>query len=109
MRLVSFVGEKEIRLGALRTIDGEDLVFDLNQLDPSLPSEMIGVPSRRSGALEQAEGVLSSTSLEEGVSYDSVNLRAPIPHPGKIICVGLNYLDHVIESDSRGSGLSGGI
>ena len=101
MRLVSFVGEKEIRLGALRTIDGEDLVFDLNQLDPSLPSEMIEFLRGGPAALEQAEGVLSSTSLEEGVSYDSVNLRAPIPHPGKIICVGLNYLDHVIESDSE--------
>jgi len=30
---------------------------------------------------------------------DSVKLSAPIPRPPKIICVGLNYRDHAIESN----------
>ena len=101
MRLVTFVGEKENRLGALHTINGEDLVFDLNKLDPSLPSEMIEFLLGGAVALQQAESALSSTSKEEGVNFGSVKLRAPIPHPGKIICVGSNYLDHIIETDSE--------
>jgi len=35
-----------------------------------------------------------------GPSYDlaSITLMAPVPRPPKLICVGLNYRDHVIES-----------
>jgi 2-keto-4-pentenoate hydratase/2-oxohepta-3-ene-1,7-dioic acid hydratase in catechol pathway len=33
-----------------------------------------------------------------GVDLGSVKLLAPIPRPGKVICVGLNYRDHAIES-----------
>lgn len=29
---------------------------------------------------------------------DQVRLRAPVPRPGKIICIGLNYRDHAAES-----------
>jgi len=32
---------------------------------------------------------------------DEVTLEAPIPAPRKIICIGLNYLDHVIESGAE--------
>src|SRR5260370_22147309 len=32
------------------------------------------------------------------VSLDSVTLLAPIPRPPKLICVGLNYRDHALES-----------
>lgn len=32
---------------------------------------------------------------------DEVTLEAPVPRPGKIICVGLNFLDHVIESGAE--------
>jgi 2-keto-4-pentenoate hydratase/2-oxohepta-3-ene-1,7-dioic acid hydratase in catechol pathway len=32
------------------------------------------------------------------ISLRELRLRAPIPHPGKIVCVGLNYRDHAEES-----------
>ncbi|HEY1500914.1 MAG TPA: fumarylacetoacetate hydrolase family protein [Acidobacteriaceae bacterium] len=32
------------------------------------------------------------------IARDGVRLRAPIPHPQRIFCVGLNYRDHAIES-----------
>ena len=101
MRLVTFFRQNESRLGALHTIDGEDLVFDLKQIEPSLPSEMIEFLRGGTSVLKRAENVLSSASQEQGVRFEKVDLRAPIPHPGKIICVGLNYLDHVIESNSE--------
>jgi 2-keto-4-pentenoate hydratase/2-oxohepta-3-ene-1,7-dioic acid hydratase in catechol pathway len=31
-------------------------------------------------------------------NIDDVVLEAPVPKPGKIICIGLNYLNHAIES-----------
>lgn len=33
------------------------------------------------------------------VEASSVKLAAPIPRPGKVICIGLNYRDHAIESN----------
>lgn len=33
-----------------------------------------------------------------GIPLDDVRLHAPIPNPGKFICIGLNYRDHAIES-----------
>lgn len=35
------------------------------------------------------------------VSRDDVILEAPVPRPSKIICIGLNYLDHVKESGAE--------
>jgi 2-keto-4-pentenoate hydratase/2-oxohepta-3-ene-1,7-dioic acid hydratase in catechol pathway len=35
------------------------------------------------------------------VALDSVKLMAPVPRPPKIICVGLNYRDHAIESNMQ--------
>jgi 2-keto-4-pentenoate hydratase/2-oxohepta-3-ene-1,7-dioic acid hydratase in catechol pathway len=32
------------------------------------------------------------------IPFDPSALRAPVPRPGKIICVGLNYYDHTVES-----------
>lgn len=35
------------------------------------------------------------------VNRDDVKLEAPVPRPSKIICIGLNYLDHVKESGAE--------
>lgn len=32
---------------------------------------------------------------------DDTNLQAPVPNPGKIVCVGLNYHDHAAEQDEE--------
>jgi len=34
------------------------------------------------------------------LARDSVELLAPVPRPGKIVCIGLNYKDHAAESNS---------
>lgn len=34
------------------------------------------------------------------LSIDEVRLAPPVPHPEKIICIGLNYADHAAESGS---------
>jgi 2-keto-4-pentenoate hydratase/2-oxohepta-3-ene-1,7-dioic acid hydratase in catechol pathway len=35
------------------------------------------------------------------INRDDVKLEAPVPRPSKIICIGLNYLDHVTESGAE--------
>src|SRR5258706_14666293 len=55
-----------------------------------------------------AGGVAARARIEQWIlkpdpadvaSLETAVLLAPIPRPPKIICVGLNYRDHAIESD----------
>ena len=54
------------------------------------------------GLHDVGELLASGTSIGEAdagelIDPDTVALRAPLPRPGKIICVGLNYHDHCRE------------
>ena len=43
----------------------------------------------------------AATVTAPRIALSSVKLTAPIPRPPKIICVGLNYRDHAIESNMQ--------
>lgn len=47
-----------------------------------------------------ADPLTESASVTEGepLPLDQVALLAPVPSPGKVICVGLNYRDHAAET-----------
>ena len=58
------------------------------------------------GARDVGELLASARSFSEAdggalIDASTVALRAPIAHPGKIICVGLNYHDHCREQGSE--------
>ena len=94
MKLVTFTHNGITHIGKLNIRDGQEIVVDLNEAQPSLPSTMIAF----------LEGGASMHNLAEQVPSDkayplsSVKLHAPIPRPGKIICIGLNYRDHAVET-----------
>ncbi|MHB1535554.1 MAG: fumarylacetoacetate hydrolase family protein [Acidimicrobiales bacterium] len=49
--------------------------------------------------LDLVEYLRSGLSVDgKTIDVDSVCLRAPVVSPGKIICVGLNYRDHALET-----------
>jgi len=99
MRLVSFAYEGELRLGAIKEEpSGEQIVVDLNRANPRLPQEIIGFLSLGDQARVLASEALLAVPPSAAMSLSRVQLKAPIPKPGKIICIGLNYLDHAIES-----------
>ena len=50
------------------------------------------------GVFSRIDALLANPPADATVPLGSVKLLAPIPQPGKIICVGLNYRDHAIES-----------
>jgi 2-keto-4-pentenoate hydratase/2-oxohepta-3-ene-1,7-dioic acid hydratase in catechol pathway len=86
MRLVSFLGEEDGGTGLLvgeRVIPLFDGFLTGMDLDPASLDDF----RRRAGTLEGAAGI----PLEE------VELVAPLPMPGKIVCVGLNYREHAAE------------
>jgi acylpyruvate hydrolase len=101
MKLVTFTRDGAAQLGALTQRDGRDVVIDLNQAAPELPSDMIaflaGGETNRTLAAQALDNPPSKAVLDRS----AVRLAAPIPRPGKIICIGLNYRDHAAESNTE--------
>src|SRR5690349_908238 len=91
MKLVTFVQSGSTRIGALVS----DRVVDFSQADPSLPKDMLSFLAGGKTTLAAAQKAVAGAT---GIPLSSVKLLAPIPRPGKIICIGLNYSDHAAET-----------
>ena len=93
MRLVSFARGEETTAAVLM---GESLV----------PTSTLGASSSVRGLLAEldADGLrdlaarAADATTAEAVRLADVDLRAPVPDPQKIICIGLNYRDHAEET-----------
>jgi acylpyruvate hydrolase len=48
--------------------------------------------------IEKAEQIIATNQFDAIYSPSEVRLAAPVPRPGKVICIGLNYRDHAEES-----------
>ncbi|RUL86870.1 fumarylacetoacetate hydrolase family protein [Tautonia sociabilis] len=95
MRLLTVATDQGPR--ACAEIDGR--LVDLNAADPSLPGSV------RELIAQGPEGIARAREAapEGSVRYDleSSRLLAPVPDPRKIICLGLNYRDHAIETGAK--------
>lgn len=98
MKLVTFQQNGATRLGALREQDNKSYITDLNKADPHIPSEIIAFLEAGKDAHDRAAQVLKSSPAADGIPLQDVRLLAPVPRPGKILCIGLNYGDHAAES-----------
>jgi acylpyruvate hydrolase len=96
MKLVTFIHNGQARLGALQP--GE-AVIDLNRADPNLPADMLGFLAAGAGAQVLAKRAIVDAPPAAVLDRSAVTLKAPIPRPGKILCIGLNYRDHAAESN----------
>ncbi|MFH5805863.1 fumarylacetoacetate hydrolase family protein [Alienimonas sp. DA493] len=74
----------------------DDRAIDLNLVDSSLPTSLRGLLELE-GGLTRAAAALASAPDVAVVEGD---VLAPIPDPGKVICIGLNYRDHAEETNS---------
>src|SRR5690349_11488540 len=99
MQLVTFLRDGAQRLGALAQRDNQDVVIDLNRANPQLPSSMIAFLEGGDESRALAEQALADPPAEAVLERGAVRLMAPVPRPGKIICIGLNYGDHAAESN----------
>ena len=81
-----------MRLATLRTADGTRAV----RLDHDSYVDL-GVPDL--GALLNRPDWAGYAADVAGRAYDpaAADLAAPVPRPGKILCVGLNYRPHILE------------
>jgi acylpyruvate hydrolase len=77
-------------------VAGPDNIFrGLLSHEPGYPGPLEAIISGGGPGLDQAAKSLSSGSV---IDLDKVELLPPLTSPGKVICVGLNYVDHSIES-----------
>jgi acylpyruvate hydrolase len=104
MRLVRYEGnDGAIRLGAL-TNNG---VVHLESAAASMGfateafRDSSSFLSAGDAAIQQAQKVVQAAAQSAFTALSSVKLRAPVPRPGKIVAVGLNYRDHSIEAGAK--------
>jgi len=92
MKLCTFTHGQRTRIGV---VVGE-LVIDLPAVVPELPSDMIAFLE----AGDEAMALAAEAQTKPDVSFPvaDVVLEAPVPRPGKILAIGLNYADHVAET-----------
>ena len=104
MRLVRYEGSDGLtRLGALK--DRGVIQLEAAARSFGVPSEhfasMEAFLSAGEAALLQAKRLVQEAPQSDLLPISNVVLRAPVPRPGKIIAVGLNYRDHSIESGAK--------
>ena len=51
--------------------------------------------------LDVLSGAAAATPTDESWALDDVHLLAPIPHPGTIYAIGLNYSKHIAETGAE--------
>jgi 2-keto-4-pentenoate hydratase/2-oxohepta-3-ene-1,7-dioic acid hydratase in catechol pathway len=91
MRLVTFSEQGSERIG----IQLDAGILDLSQALPDLPRDMVGLLAQGETALSQVHDIFLSPKECWIVSVEAVNLQAPIPNPGKVLCMGHNYRGHI--------------
>lgn len=95
MRFLTFEQGGLARPGVLA---GSDTVVDLSLIGCHSLLELI--TSGEESVLKAAK-LAANSPLDSRHLLSSVKLLAPIPKPRKLICVGLNYRDHAIETNSE--------
>src|SRR6185312_17198377 len=91
MRLVNFRRENRIEFG----VERDGFVRSLASAGYGSDAEFFAGGAK---ALEAARALAAQANAEQ-VRLEDVRLMAPVLRPGKILCVGLNYRDHAIESN----------
>ena len=91
MRLLTYEYQGQRRLGAR---SGNKIV-DLNQADAEIPADMRTFLAGGKPMLDAARRAVDNTPQK--IPASDVKVLAPIYDPEKIVCIGLNYLDHAKE------------
>jgi 2-keto-4-pentenoate hydratase/2-oxohepta-3-ene-1,7-dioic acid hydratase in catechol pathway len=97
MKIVRFEANNNLRLGV---VDG-DSVVDLQAVDGNVPDDLAEVLRRSNGDLSSISALAKKVPASARRPLDGLKYALPVAHPGKIICLGLNYLDHVKEGPQR--------
>jgi 2-keto-4-pentenoate hydratase/2-oxohepta-3-ene-1,7-dioic acid hydratase in catechol pathway len=94
MRIVNFREADGAHLGVRR---GQQVV-DLSIAAPSLPRDLGELFAAGPQALAAARGAADTAPASALRDFAGLHLLPPVHRPSKIVCLGTNYLAHVLES-----------
>ena len=97
MKIVAFEGQGGPRLGI---VEGNEVV-DLNAADTSLPTDLGEWLAKHNGETKPLADLAKRAPASARRPLAGLTYALPIGRPGKVICLGLNYLDHVKEGPNR--------
>jgi acylpyruvate hydrolase len=97
MKIVGFSANNGLHLGV---VEG-DVVIDLQAVDASLPGDLGEVLARNNGDLKPLADLAKRAPASARRPLAGLKFGLPVARPGKIICLGLNYLDHVKEGPQK--------
>jgi len=97
MKIVGFQVNGGLRLGV---VEG-DQVIDLQAVDASIPGDLGEVLRRHDGDLAALADAARRAPASAHRPLKGLKFGLPVAVPGKVICLGLNYLEHVKEGSQR--------
>jgi 2-keto-4-pentenoate hydratase/2-oxohepta-3-ene-1,7-dioic acid hydratase in catechol pathway len=93
MRIVGFEINDALRLGI---VDG-DTVVDLQAADPRVPADLGEWLQVHEGDLAPLQALARRAPAAARQPLACLRFGLPVARPGKILCLGLNYLEHAKE------------
>ena len=93
MKIVGFTTDAGLRLGIVE----DEQVVDLQAVEPWLPGDLAAVLSHYAGDLSPLADLVRKAPASARRPLAAITYALPVARPGKIICLGLNYLEHVKE------------
>jgi 2-keto-4-pentenoate hydratase/2-oxohepta-3-ene-1,7-dioic acid hydratase in catechol pathway len=97
MKIVGFEAEGGLRLGV---VEG-DQVIDLQAVDAKVPADLGAVLAANNGDLKPLGDIARRAPASARRPLKGLKFGLPVARPGKILCLGLNYLEHVKEGSQR--------
>jgi len=93
MKIAGFESENGLRLGVIRG----DTVVDLQAVDPRIPTDLTLWLDAYEGELAPLAALADRAPAAAHRPLEGLRFALPVARPGKIVCLGLNYLDHAKE------------
>lgn len=93
MKIIAFETDNGPHLGVVEN----DRVIDLNAADPKLPTDLGEVLRKSGGSLSALADIAKRAPASSHRPLEAIKYALPVARPGKILCLGLNYLEHAKE------------
>jgi acylpyruvate hydrolase len=97
MKIVAFEGQGGPRLGV---VEGNEVV-DLTAADSTAPTDLGAWLAKDNGETKPLADIAKRAPASARKPLAGLTYALPVGRPGKILCLGLNYLDHVKEGPNR--------
>jgi acylpyruvate hydrolase len=97
MKIVGFETAEGLRLGVMEG----DHVIDLQAIDASVPADLGALLAKENGDLKPIAELARRAPASALRPLKGLRYALPVANPGKIVCLGLNYLKHAKEGPQQ--------